>query len=49
MSIQNVMSLEQEKNALSWESANKIHLSFELANSNKGLMLMLFYEYYECT
>jgi hypothetical protein len=35
-------------NAPNWESAKNIHLPFELANSNKRLMLMLLLEYFEC-
>jgi hypothetical protein len=40
-----MMLLEHEKNALNWESANRIHLSFELANKNKGLMMMVLLEF----
>jgi hypothetical protein len=43
-----MMLLEQEKNEPNWESANKIHLSFELAGGNKKLMLFLLLEYFEC-
>jgi hypothetical protein len=39
-----MMSVEQEKNSPNWESVNQIHLSFEFANRNKGLMLMLLLE-----
>jgi hypothetical protein len=41
-----MMSLEQDKDVSNWDSAKNIHIS--LANRNKGLMLMLLLEYFEC-